>query len=319
MPKVSVIMPVYNGEKYLKEAIDSILCQTYSDFEFIIINDCSADGSENIVLSYNDDRIVYIKNEENSGVARSLNVGLEKACGEYIARMDADDIALPDRFEKQVNFLDTHSEYGVCGCNIEKFSENEERPFLFSTENDSIKIDLLFDSAVPHPGVMMRKSLGKDLYYDAHYEQAEDFELWTRLIKKTQICNLPEILLKYRVHDFQVSNYQNERQLNSSKKIRYNNLAFVLGEIKANEYIDVFDGFCNGSLASQKEYDKFCECLEKIEEKGDFNKKLLKKQFSLIKINLAKNNNFKFKIKTGTDAVMLAKFKLLQIKTRWSK
>src|SRR5688572_2119038 len=106
MPKVSVILPVYNGEKYLREAIESILCQTYEDFEFIIINDGSTDKSEEIILSYKDGRIVYSKNEFNKGLIYSLNKSIELASGELIARMDADDIAFPDRLQKQVDYFE---------------------------------------------------------------------------------------------------------------------------------------------------------------------------------------------------------------------
>lgn len=108
MPKISVILPAYNAEKYINEAIDSILTQTYRDFELIILNDCSKDRTEEIILSYEDDRIVYLKNQVNMGVAATLNRGLAAAKGEYVARMDADDISLPERFEKQAAYLDEH-------------------------------------------------------------------------------------------------------------------------------------------------------------------------------------------------------------------
>jgi len=114
-PAVSVVMPVYNGEKYLRESIDSILNQTYTDYEFIIVNDGSNDKTEEIILSYNDNRIRYIKNEKNLQIVKSLNRGIELAKGRYIARMDADDISLPRRFEKQITFMENNLEIGVCG------------------------------------------------------------------------------------------------------------------------------------------------------------------------------------------------------------
>lgn len=317
MTKVSVVMPVYNGEKYLRQAIDSILNQSFSDFEFIIINDCSTDATEQIIKSYDDKRIVYVKNDNNIGVAESLNRGFDIAKGEYIARMDADDISLPQRFEKQIEFMDKHNEYGLCGCDIIKFDDNgNEKQFIYSHSDDEIKVDLLFDSPLPHPGIMIRRTVDEtiDLHYDREYEKAEDFELWTRMAEKVRFYNIPEFLLKYREHNLQVSNACNEQQVESCKKIRYNNLIGAVGRSLANEYIDVFNDFCNHKIGSQYEYDRLCNCFREILNSKKYNKKVLSKQLSMIKINLAKKKLFKVHINSYMDIMMLIKVKLSELK-----
>ena len=124
VPSISVVMPAYNAEKYLREDIDSILAQTYDDFEFIIINDGSIDRTKEIILSYSDPRIVYIENEQNSGICVTLNKGLDTAKGRYIVRMDSDDIALPQRLEIQVRYMDANPDVGVAGSMVERFYDN---------------------------------------------------------------------------------------------------------------------------------------------------------------------------------------------------
>lgn len=207
MPKVSVIMPAYNAEKYIAEAIDSILAQTYTDYEFIIINDCSTDRTEEIILSFKDSRIVYLKNEENMGVAKTLNRGLSVARGEYIARMDADDISLPERFEKQIQYLDAHKDVAVLGTALVRFGTDivdEKRSF--STDCRQMKTDMFFSCGLAHPSVMMRRKEILELGgYDAAYNGMEDYALWCRVCKSYCVTTLPETLLRYRIHTGQVT------------------------------------------------------------------------------------------------------------------
>src|SRR6056297_178877 len=162
-PKVSVLLSVYNGEKYLEKAISSILNQTFSDFEFIIIDDGSSDRSPEIIKSFNDNRIRYFKNEKNIGLVKSLNKGLEKMKGEYIARMDADDICKPTRFEKQVNFLNKNHEVGVLGTAMEIVDHKGSHISNQHFPKDHIIIfwKLFFETAVFHPTIMMRTNIVK--------------------------------------------------------------------------------------------------------------------------------------------------------------
>ena len=202
-PEISVVMPVYNGARYIRESIESILNQTFTDFEFIIINDGSTDNSEEIILSYNDSRIVYLKNEINSKICVTLNRGLDAARGKYIARLDCDDIAMPNRLEVQKQFLDLHTEIGIIGSDIITFGENrEDQYFDFIHEPDGCRAGLLFNSCFAHPAVMMRTSIIREhnLHYREEYKGLEDLEMWWRISQYAEMTNIPQALIRYRKH-----------------------------------------------------------------------------------------------------------------------
>lgn len=205
MPRISVLMPVYKTkEEYLKPAIESILSQTYTDFEFIILDDCPQDTKcEKIIKSYNDKRIRYYRNDKNLGISGARNKLLDLACGEYLAIMDHDDISLSDRFSKQVKFLDENPQYGVVGS-WHGFVDRDEiykRPIT----NHQIKSMLKNSISCPlhHPTCMLRKSILTDNYigYESSFSPAEDYVLWLRLSKVTKMYNLPENLFLYRDFD----------------------------------------------------------------------------------------------------------------------
>lgn len=201
-PRVSVLMATYNVEKYVAESIESVLNQTFADFEFIIIDD-STDNTPNIIEKYakQDPRIKFIHNKEKSGLVASLNYGLGLCRGEYIARMDGDDISLPRRLEKQVEYMASHLDCGVLGTWIEKFGENIKTTIHKYPTRMGI-IELIRSCSISNPSVMIRaKTLrDNDICYDNKYEQCEDYALWAQLITCTQIHNLPDVLLRYRWH-----------------------------------------------------------------------------------------------------------------------
>ncbi|MDB5273282.1 MAG: glycosyltransferase [Chitinophagaceae bacterium] len=202
-PILSVIMPVYNAEKYVHEAIDGILKQSFTDFEFLIYNDCSTDSSREIILSFQDPRIQLFDSPVNTGYVKHLNDGLKQAKGKYIARMDADDVSLHQRFEKQVEFLEQHEEVGVCGSWIEFIGYKEGIVNYPADHIDIITHFFLFGNAVAHPAAMMRRSVLESLHlsYNRSLEPAEDYDLWSRMSLVTQLHNIPEVLVQYRVHD----------------------------------------------------------------------------------------------------------------------
>jgi glycosyltransferase involved in cell wall biosynthesis len=202
MPKVTVLMSVYNGQQYLREAIESILSQTFKDFEFLIIDDHSADESVSIIESYGDKRIRLIKNDKNLGLAASLNKGISLAKGEYIARMDHDDISLPNRLEEQVRYMDEHFEIGVCGAWFVFCGDTLSVVVRHPTEHAEIKAELFWRNVIAHPTVMMRKSvfLENGLLYNESFDKAQDYDLWVRAAQKIQLANIPQVLLRYRVH-----------------------------------------------------------------------------------------------------------------------
>ena len=214
MPKISVIMPAYNAEKYIGEAIDSILNQTYGDFEFIIINDGSTDKTKQIIQSYSDSRIIYLENEKNSGIVYTLNKGLDFATGEYIARMDSDDISIKHRLEKQLKTMEADLSIGVLGTGTRVFGESIKTIETHSAlESEKLKAELLFSSCVCHPSVMIRKSIldNYNIRYNCNYSGAEDFEMWWRIVSVSKIASLKDILLCYRIHANQITqNYDDK-------------------------------------------------------------------------------------------------------------
>ncbi|MGE4511452.1 MAG: glycosyltransferase family 2 protein [Sulfurimonadaceae bacterium] len=223
-PMISVVMPVYNGEKYLHEAIKSILRQTYSNFEFIILNDGSTDKTEEIILSYDDLRIRYIKNETNLQIVETLNKGISLAKGKYIARMDADDISLPNRFEKQIHLMEQNPDIGVCGSWVEAFCTSKTSTWAYPVTSQNIKIALMFYCPFAHPSIVMRKKIFTQYHYQKEFQKAEDYYLWTQIKQKFNYANIPEVLLKYRLHEQQTSNTSNAEQLSLSNQIRLQEL-----------------------------------------------------------------------------------------------
>ncbi|MHA1381749.1 MAG: glycosyltransferase [Candidatus Helarchaeota archaeon] len=230
-PRVSVIMPVFNGEKFLCKAVDSILLQTYKDFEFIIIDDGSKDESQRIIKEYSDSRIKLYVNEVNQGIVNTLNKGLSKAKGKYIARMDCDDISLPHRFEKQVEFLDKNENIGILGSYVKIVDKNLKAlpTTLKPISNLQIKWKLLYDCPIMHPSVMFRKIL-IDKYgkYSFRFPHAEDYELWSRLTNYVEFHNLRDELILLRQHSENIGKVYNVVQIQSHVSIASENITKIL-------------------------------------------------------------------------------------------
>ncbi|TDL78991.1 glycosyltransferase family 2 protein [Peribacillus frigoritolerans] len=202
--RVTVLMPVYNGEKHLFEAIESILNQTYKEFELLIINDGSTDKSEDIIKKFKDSRIRYVVNDYNIGLIKTLNKGLGLINSEYIARMDADDISLPTRLEKQIKFMDQNKDIAVSGTSILVFNnKGKVRKEIVSKEPIKIRTQLLFYPALMHPTVLIRKKIIEqgNFEYDEAHKSVEDFGLWQKMSVNYKLSNIPEILLKYRINE----------------------------------------------------------------------------------------------------------------------
>lgn len=220
-PKISVLMPVYNGEQYLREAIQSILDQTYTDFEFLIIDDGSTDGSRNIIDSFNDSRIRIETCNKNMGTVHALNHGIMLARGEYIARMDCDDISLPKRFEHQIRFMDTNPDTGVIGTGMRLIKNGKLKNIRFQPDSDNLlKISLLFNTCFFHPTVFMRSSVIKKTLYPDNLVYTQDYNFWTHLAIHTRYSNLVEPLVYFRVHPEQISSKKSDLQKTNSRLIR---------------------------------------------------------------------------------------------------
>lgn len=203
-PLISVVMPAYNAERYLAEAIDSILSQTFRDFEFILVDDCSTDATPEVIDEYarRDGRISVFRNDKNLKLARTLNRGMKTARGKYIARIDADDIAFPDRFEKQVRFMEENPKVGILGGTMIIINEtgNVIGERCYYTQDKEIRKNIFKFSPFSHPAVIIRKSvLEKSGLYDYHYNPVEDYELYFRIGFHAKFANLADKLIKYRV------------------------------------------------------------------------------------------------------------------------
>lgn len=233
---VSVVLPIYNGEKYLRVAIDSILAQTFVNFELIMIDDGSTDSSPQILEEYaKRDARVRVIVRENRGLATTLNESVDIARGTWIARMDQDDIALPHRLERQLEWLE-ETGADISGSWVQRFGSKDNRIVRMRQTDVAIKMEMLFCSPFVHPSVMMRASLIKRLHYDTTREKAEDYDLWERAAEAGwKMTNVPEILLWYRIHASQISTQSAERQQQLGLEIRRRYWEFVFLQMELNK------------------------------------------------------------------------------------
>lgn len=215
-------MPVYNGEKFLAATIESVLKQTYTDFEFLIINDGSVDRSEEIIRQSGDKRIQLINHQENQGIYASNMEGIRKAKGEFIALMDHDDICLPDRLERQYNYLITHPDVAICGGNAKYISENGDvlnEVGVALCDNNRLKMKLLFANQLVNPSVMFRKSAFIELGGYHRFGLAEDYDFYLRASERFNIVNLKATLLHYRQHSNNTSSVKMDQMIAGVKSV----------------------------------------------------------------------------------------------------
>lgn len=223
--RISIIMPVHNGERYISDAIKSVLNQTFKDFEFIIINDFSNDKTLEIIKSFNDPRIITINNSVQLGVAKSLNIALNETRGQYIARMDADDVCLPYRLERQYIYMKKNTKIDICGSfayRIDSESKLSKNIWKEPTSDGEIKAIMLFSCPLIHPTVFFRKETftKHKLKYNEDYTSAQDYELWSRVMDYVIFANIDEPLLFYRIHSDSITGNKLETQKVNSQKIR---------------------------------------------------------------------------------------------------
>lgn len=234
--KVSVLMPVYNGAKYLRPAVGSILSQTLEDFELLVVDDGSADQTLEILQSYQDKRLKIISNDQNRGVAHSLNRALDQAEGKYIVRMDSDDIAYPRRLEKQVAFLEQNPDIDLCGSSVNQFGV-KKGVCHYPETHAGIEVQHLFNPAFIHSAVCWRrKALEKNHYrYQEIPPTAEDYELWVRVGEHHRMANMQEPLIHYRVDpQIKISAYI-QQQLDGAKQVRERMLSCWVESISKSE------------------------------------------------------------------------------------
>ena len=263
-PMLSVLMPVYNAEQYLIESIESVLAQSYLDFEFIIINDGSCDNSEEIILGFPDARIRYFNNTKNLGVIEALNYGLQLARGKYVARMDADDIAISTRFERQIQYLEDNPEVTMVGSFIETI---EPSPTIISYPTDAKAVagELYFHCCIAHPTLMMRmKTIRSRGIFYPQVPSAEDYGLYMSLMPGVKIENIPAVLLRYRLHAHQISTRFSAQQAKSSRMVRESFFARLLSRPVDDGEASIHQKVCLGEKLNTEELRLFGSWIEKL-------------------------------------------------------
>lgn len=247
-PTISVLMSVYNGSKYLSTSIDSILNQTYKDFEFIITNDCSNDESFEILKKYEklDERIKIINNKENKGLTKSLNSMLLAVKGKFIVRMDDDDFAYPNRFEEQVNFMNSNPSILASGTYIRYVGDYSSTRCNYSYLNSDVVADLFCGTPIAHPTAIIRREVFEQykIFYNESLKYSQDYYFWYEISKVGEIANLPKILLDYRVSSKQISSKHNLEQSNYAINIRKSIITSYVKELDENlEIENILDEF----------------------------------------------------------------------------
>jgi glycosyltransferase involved in cell wall biosynthesis len=267
IPAITVFMPLYNAASFLMDSIESVLNQTFSDFELLIVDDGSTDNSINIVNSYRDGRIKLIQLEHR--FIDTLNYGLEAAEGKYIARMDADDVMLSTRLQEQFDFMEQHPEIDACGTWMQTFGDSRWKAECFITHEDIVDF-MIMANPMAHPTIMMRTTTlrANQLKYREEYIYAEDFKLWLDFAETGRLANIPKVLLHYRCSEGQISNRKKEIQQENTKRVRMeavylflhrlNNDAMSVPIHKANEQLT---NLLNCSIIT---FEAYCQIMYEI-------------------------------------------------------
>jgi glycosyltransferase involved in cell wall biosynthesis len=251
MPEIAVLMPVYNASKYIHDAIDSILAQSFRDFSLLIVDDGSTDDTPEIVTRFKDRRIRYIPIPRNEGIVKALNKGIEETDSKYIARMDADDVAMPERLSIQKSILDNDSSIGVVGSALSVIGT--EKKVFYPNTDSLIKICMLEENSIAHPSVVYRTELVKKRPYSNEFPYAEDYNLWVELSFITRYRNISQPLVNYRTHSGQVSSFYKLKQSQSREGVKRKYLQMITG-VKFNEqYYQIHNGFIAGKINCRKE------------------------------------------------------------------
>jgi len=267
-PLISVLMPAYNAGKFIAETIQSILTQTYPHLELIVINDGSTDNTKEIVLSFNDKRIKYIENERNLEKIATNNKGLDLASGVYIAKMDSDDVAEPNRFEKQISYLKQHPEVSIVGSWFRRMDDG--RIECYPEKDEDIKVQFLEENVLANSTAMFRAADVKRAalrYDDRFIAYAEDYKFWTEAaINGLKFSNIPEVLVNYRIHNAQATELNKHKQTTNADLIRVEYMHAVLpGLLKDSNDESIYCKLFNKLPLSAKEYNRLKEIVTAIQ------------------------------------------------------
>ena len=290
-PCISVVMPVYNAGKFVREAIQSILDQSYPFFEFIIINDGSTDNSLEIIQSFTDNRIKILSNPTNIGNYPSRNKGMGIAKGKYIYVMDADDVALKQRLERQYLFMEEHPAAGLAGSGFRYYGNEQD---IFRESNyERIKVILLRNNCFIHPTLILRNDFLKkyNLRYNKKYYYSADYDLIVRAARHFHITNIPEVLLHYRVHDQQITVKNRTKQKEYADEITIEQLKY-LGIDPDETETSLHISFLNGNIIEYSKKQKLYEWINKIKKANQNKKSFGKEELDLLFISLLSRQSF---------------------------
>jgi len=252
-PTVTVLMPVYNAEDYLREAVDSVLSQSFTDFELLAIDDGSTDGSALILNSYSDPRIRVLSNEKNLGLIGTLNRGIDEARGKYIVRQDADDISLPGRFAKLVAYMEAHPEVAICGSWYDGLTDGERHPGVrYAPDDTTIRIKHLYQIHISHGTSIWRTDSFRTngWLFDTDFRHAEDYDLFVRASLSARLANVPEVLYLVRYHGASVSQVHSTVQNDNSVRVIMRLFAH-LGAPATPAHVAAFKAMCYGEYSSE--------------------------------------------------------------------
>ncbi|QUA54039.1 glycosyltransferase family 2 protein [Aristaeella lactis] len=267
--KVSVIMSAYNAQAFIREAVDSILNQTMGDFELLVTDDCSTDDTLKILKSYHDDRLIVIENNKQQGLTANLNSMIERSSGEYIARLDADDVSDLSRLEKQVIVLDSNPDIFMV-CSYVKAIGNRSGINKPPLKHDDIAATLLFFNPITHSSVMFRNDGTK---YNINYKKAQDYELWTRLFREgKRFFTIAEPLVSFRYHHLQISNIGKTDQLAFATQVKINELQQLGIDINDKDFSFVINYLETGLIENSNELYRVLALFSEIETKNRQNK-----------------------------------------------
>ena len=283
MANVTVLMPTYNIAPYVREAIESVLQQTYRDFELLVIDDCSTDNTVNVVRSIDDARIRIVQNEKNVGLAENLNRGLSLITTEYVARMDGDDIAKPFWLEKEVAVLDAHPEIGICSGGFERFGTTKSL-VLFPERHEGIAANMLFECSVIVPTFRMSLYRDHGLRYSTEDFPAEDYRFWAECLRVTQVYNVQETLFLYRMHPTQICTARREEQQNKVAEVRRYMLEWLNPDFSEEEKVYYTGQFMAPQITSRQDYlerQDFCgKLVAKNRSVGHFEEAALRRRLA---------------------------------------
>lgn len=267
-PQITVLMAVYNGSAFLRHAIDSILEQTFTNYEFLIINDASTDASGGIIASYHDPRIRVVNNRTNLGLTKSLNIGLKLAKGALIARMDADDLSHPQRLAKQIALMKTDNNYGLIAGGMEVIDEKGKVRSVSKNDYTPEKIysELQFRNFIPHSSVLFKKDLILNLGgYNQKFKYAQDYALWVSLSQIAKLNAVNESLIKWRNTDGNISNLRKREQQAIVKEIVTHNIRSLTGKNYPYEYLRFLGGYWyHLKDIPQREYPRLIGIMQEI-------------------------------------------------------